>query len=215
NSNLIMALKRGLPSYYFSIIPYTVVTFRDIDPKESLESKERIHVCLRIRPYMQSEKESNSEDCVSVLDPTSIILKAPKNSKAFRLSKKNLAQLVQKFTFSQVFGPETTQEELFEGTVRQPVLDFLKGYSRLVFTYGVTNAGKTYTYQGTDEDSGILPRALDLLFKRIQSKLYLETDLKPHRCQDYRRLTKEETKEEMSVKNSLLRSMKEVWQLIN
>ncbi|KAF7247547.1 Kinesin-like protein KIF20B [Varanus komodoensis] len=182
----------------------------DLSQRESLESKERIHVCLRIRPYMQSEKESNSEDCVSVLDPTSIILKAPKNSKAFRLSKKNLAQLVQKFTFSQVFGPETTQEELFEGTVRQPVLDFLKGYSRLVFTYGVTNAGKTYTYQGTDEDSGILPRALDLLFKRIQSKLYLETDLKPHRCQDYRRLTKEETKEEMSVKNSLLRSMKEV-----
>lgn len=49
---------------------------------------------------------------------------------------------------AQVFGPETTQEEFFEGTMRQPVQDFLDGYNRLIFTYGVTNAGKTYTFQG-------------------------------------------------------------------
>lgn len=49
---------------------------------------------------------------------------------------------------AQVFGPDTTQEEIFEGTVKQPVQEFLDGYNRLIFTYGVTNAGKTYTYQG-------------------------------------------------------------------
>lgn len=49
---------------------------------------------------------------------------------------------------AQVFGPETTQEEIFEGTVKQPVQEFLDGYNRLIFTYGVTNAGKTYTFQG-------------------------------------------------------------------
>ncbi|XP_060624733.2 kinesin-like protein KIF20B isoform X1 [Anolis sagrei] len=182
----------------------------DISQRESLESKEGIHVCLRIRPFIQGEKGSDSQDCISILDPTSIILKAPKSSKVFRLSEKNMGQLVQKFTFSQVFGPETTQEELFEETVKQPVLDFIKGHSRLIFTYGVTNAGKTYTYQGTEEASGILPRALDLLFKRIQSRLYPEMNLKPHRCREHRRLTKEEIKEEVSIKSSLLRLMKEV-----
>uniref|UniRef100_A0A670HNV7 Kinesin family member 20B n=1 Tax=Podarcis muralis TaxID=64176 RepID=A0A670HNV7_PODMU len=182
----------------------------DISQRESLESRERIHVCLRIRPLMQSEKEGDSQNCISVLDASSVILKAPKSSKVFRLSEKNLQQLVQKFTFSQVFGPETTQEELFEGTVKQPVQDFLKGHSRLVFTYGVTNAGKTYTYKGTNEDGGILPRALEMLFKRIQGKLYSEMDLKPHRCREHRRLTKEEIREEMSVKCSLLRLVKEV-----
>ncbi|KAJ7324164.1 hypothetical protein JRQ81_017184 [Phrynocephalus forsythii] len=181
----------------------------DTSQTESLESKERIHVCLRIRPFMPWEKESDYQDCVSVLDPTSVILKAPKNSNVFRLSEKNLGQLVQKFTFSQVFGPETTQEELFDGAVKQSVLDFLKGRSHLIFTYGVTNAGKTYTYQGTEEASGILPRSLDLLFNRIQSKLYSGMDLKPHRCREHRRLTKEEVREETSVKNSLLRLMKE------
>ncbi|XP_042314398.1 kinesin-like protein KIF20B [Sceloporus undulatus] len=178
--------------------------------RESLESKEGIHVCLRIKPLTQPEKDNVSQECISVLDPTSVILKAPQSSKVFRLSEKNMGQLVQKFTFSQVFGPETTQEELFEGSVKQPVLDFIKGHSRLVFTYGVTNAGKTYTYQGTEKASGLLPRALKLLFKRIQSRLYPEVDLKPHRCREHRKLTKEEAKEEVSVKSSLLRLMKEV-----
>ncbi|XP_066475817.1 kinesin-like protein KIF20B [Tiliqua scincoides] len=182
----------------------------DISQRDSLESRERVHVCLRVRPLMQSEKESDSQDCISVLDSTSIVLKAPKSSMVFRLSEKNLGQVVQKFTFSQVFGPETTQEEFFEGTVKQPVQDFLKGHSRLVFTYGVTNAGKTYTYQGTDENIGVLPRALDMLFKSIQGQLYPEMNLKPHRCREHKKLSKEEVREEMAVKNSLLRLMKEV-----
>ncbi|ETE68386.1 Kinesin-like protein KIF20B, partial [Ophiophagus hannah] len=126
--------------------------------RESLESKERIHVCLRVKPILELEKEHDTQGCVSVVDSTSIILKAPKGSKTFRLSEKNLRQLVQKFTFSQVwpvslsvFGPKTTQEELFDGAVKQPMLDFLRGHSRLIFTYGVTNAGKTHTYRGTSE----------------------------------------------------------------
>ncbi|OXB60550.1 hypothetical protein ASZ78_006134, partial [Callipepla squamata] len=53
---------------------------------------------------------------------------------------------------SQVFGPETTREEFFEGSVKQPVQDFLEGCNRLVFTYGVTNAGKTYTFQGVSRN---------------------------------------------------------------
>ncbi|XP_026566329.1 kinesin-like protein KIF20B [Pseudonaja textilis] len=178
--------------------------------RESLESKERIHVCLRVKPILELEKEHDTQGCVSVVDSTSIILKAPKGSKTFRLSEKNLRQLVQKYTFSQVFGPKTTQEELFDGAVKQPMLDFLKGHSRLIFTYGVTNAGKTHTYLGTDEDKGILPRSLDMLFQSIENKLYPDMNLKPHRCRDYRNLSKEEVREEISLKNSLLRLLKEV-----
>ncbi|KAH1164759.1 hypothetical protein KIL84_004994, partial [Mauremys mutica] len=121
----------------------------DISQRNSLDSKEHIQVCLRIRPFTASEKENESQDCVSIQDSTSIILKGPKNSMICQLSEKNVGQMVQKFTFSRVFGPETTQEEFFDGTVKQPVQDFLEGHNRLIFTYGVTNAGKTYTFQGT------------------------------------------------------------------
>uniref|UniRef100_A0A8C8SFJ0 Kinesin family member 20B n=1 Tax=Pelusios castaneus TaxID=367368 RepID=A0A8C8SFJ0_9SAUR len=183
----------------------------DISQRNSLESKEHVQVCLRIKPFTTSEKENESQDCVSIQDSTSVMLKAPKNSMICRLSEKNnIGQMVQKFTFSQVFGPETTQEEFFDGTVKQPVQDFLEGHNRLIFTYGVTNAGKTYTFQGTEDDVGVLPRTMDMLFKSIQGKLYPEMDFKPLRCRDYIRLTKEQVREEIAVKNSVLRLMKEV-----
>ncbi|NWQ97547.1 KI20B protein, partial [Burhinus bistriatus] len=174
---------------------------------DTSQPKGHIQVCLRVRPFTPLERENELQDCVSLEDSTSIILKAPKTSLS-RLSEKNAGQM-QKFTFSQVFGPETTQEEFFEGTMKQPVQDFLDGYNRLIFTYGVTNAGKTYTFQGIKDDAGILPRTMDMLFKSIQGKLYTAMDLKPHRCRDYIKLTKDQVREETAIKNSILRLTKE------
>ncbi|XP_071668029.1 kinesin-like protein KIF20B isoform X2 [Patagioenas fasciata] len=142
----------------------------DMTQGSTLESKEHIQVCLRIRPFTPLERENEF----------------------------------------QVFGPETTQEEFFEGTMKQPVQDFLDGCNRLIFTYGVTNAGKTYTFKGTEDDVGILPRTMDMLFKSIQGKLYTAMDLKPHRCRDYIKLTKDQVREETAIKNSILRLTKEV-----
>ncbi|XP_019327230.1 PREDICTED: kinesin-like protein KIF20B [Aptenodytes forsteri] len=181
----------------------------DTSQRSSLASKAHIQVCLRIRPLTSLERENELQDCISLEDSTSIILKPPKNSLS-RLSEKTAGQTIQKFTFSRVFGPETTQEEFFEGTMKQPVQDFLDGYNRLIFTYGVTNAGKTYTFQGTEDDIGILPRTMDMLFKSIQGKLYTAMDLKPHRCRDYIKLTKDQVREETAIKNSILRLTKEV-----
>ncbi|NWU62416.1 KI20B protein, partial [Pterocles burchelli] len=175
---------------------------------DTSQSKGHIQVCLRIRPFTSLERE-NELQCVSLENSTNIILRLPKSSLS-RLSEKHAGQMIQKFTFSQVFGPETTQEEFFEGTVKQPVQEFLDGYNRLIFTYGVTNAGKTYTFQGTEDDIGILPRTMDMVFKSIQGKLYTAMDLKPHRCRDYIKLTKEQVREETAIKNSLLRLTKEV-----
>ncbi|XP_056209051.1 kinesin-like protein KIF20B isoform X1 [Falco biarmicus] len=181
----------------------------DTSQRSSLESKGHIEVCLRIRPLTSLERENEFQDCISLEDSRSVILKPPKNSLS-RLSEKTSGQMMQKFTFSRVFGPETTQEEFFEGTMKQPVQDFLNGCNRLIFTYGVTNAGKTYTFQGTEDDAGILPRAMDLLFKSIQGKLYTTMDIKPHRCRDYIKLTKDQVREETSIKNSILELTKEV-----
>ncbi|XP_069720441.1 kinesin-like protein KIF20B [Phaenicophaeus curvirostris] len=180
----------------------------DTSQGSSLESKGHVQVYLRIRPFTSLERESEMQECVSIEDSTSIILKPPKNSFS-RLSEKTAGQMMQKFTFSQVFGPETTQEEFFEGAIKQPVQDFLDGYNRLIFTYGVTNAGKTYTIQGTEDDVGILPRTMDMLFKSIGGKLYTAMDLKPHRCRDYIKLTKDQAREETAIKNSILRLTKE------
>ena len=41
---------------------------------------------------------------------------------------------------------------------------FLAG---LLFAYGITNSGKTYTMTGEPDEAGILPRSLDVIFNSI------------------------------------------------
>uniref|UniRef100_A0A452SZK2 Kinesin family member 20B n=1 Tax=Ursus maritimus TaxID=29073 RepID=A0A452SZK2_URSMA len=175
----------------------------------SLESKDYLQVCLRIRPFTQSEKEHESEGCVSMLDSQTILLKDPQSILG-RLSEKSSGQMAQKFSFSKVFGPETTQKEFFLGCIMQPVKDLLKGQSRLIFTYGLTNSGKTYTFQGTEENIGIVPRTLNVLFDSLQERLYSKMNLKPHRSREYLRLSPHQEKEEVASKSALLRQIKEV-----
>lgn len=47
-----------------------------------------------------------------------------------------------------MFGPDAGQKKVFDGSVRGLVRDVLDGGHCLVFTYGVTNAGKTFTFLG-------------------------------------------------------------------
>lgn len=46
----------------------------------------------------------------------------------------------------------------------------------LLFTYGVTGSGKTFTMTGSPGQGGLLPRALDMIFNSIgpyQAKRYV------------------------------------------
>lgn len=52
------------------------------------------------------------------------------------------------FFFVQIFGPQTNQQDVYDHTMREMVRDVLRGENRLLYTYGVTNSGKTYTIQG-------------------------------------------------------------------
>ena len=74
------------------------------------------------------------------------------------------------YTFSHVFPPSTTQYDFFTKTTLPLVQDVLQGQNGLLFTYGVTNSGKTYTVQGGQEagTAGILPRSLDVIFNSIE-----------------------------------------------
>nr|DBA15221.1 TPA: hypothetical protein GDO54_004464 [Pyxicephalus adspersus] len=183
----------------------------DTTQKSTTDSKENMNVYLRVRPFTASELEQNeSQDCVSLPDACSVLVKAPQSSQASRLSEKGGGSVAQKFTFTHVFGPETSQSQFFEGTIKKQVIDFMKGQNRLIFTYGVTNAGKTFTFQGTKFDAGILPRSMDMLFNTIEGKVYSKMDIKPHRCRDYIRLTKEQMRTEAAFKNGVLRHTKEV-----
>ena len=54
------------------------------------------------------------------------------------------------FRFDQVFGPDTTQGQIFEQCKIPDLIDkAIKGYHVTLFAYGQTGTGKTYTMEGT------------------------------------------------------------------
>ncbi|XP_005743507.1 kinesin-like protein KIF20B [Pundamilia nyererei] len=177
---------------------------------DAQEQSENLQVYLRVRPFTAAESGSReAQDCVTIEGPDTVVLKPPRSCQSNRQSDKSLPQTAQRFTFTQVFGPEASQRKVFEGSVRGLVRDVLQGGNCLVFTYGVTNAGKTFTFLGPDHDSGLLPRSLSVIFNSIEGRLYGRCDLKPQRCRDFSRLTPDQQATESSSKRNLLRMLKE------
>ncbi|CAB1311911.1 unnamed protein product [Coregonus sp. 'balchen'] len=186
-------------------------------PRDSvLFEKEHLRVYLRIRPFTTAENESGeSQECVSMEPPDTVLLRAPRTSLSTRRQTshsdgdKPVTQTAQRFQFTQVYGPDTTQRQMFDGTVKRLVRDVLEGGNSIVFTYGVTNAGKTFTFLGPESDGGILPRSLNVIFNSIEGRVYTQNNVKPHRCRDFTRLTKDQQDEETTNKLNLMRLSKE------
>ncbi|XP_055005962.1 kinesin-like protein KIF20A isoform X3 [Boleophthalmus pectinirostris] len=176
--------------------------FTALPTKQEVQS-ENLQVFLRIRPFTSAESDSgDTQDCVAIEGSDTVILKAPRTNKS-------LPQTGQRFSFTQVFSPDSSQRAVFEGSVRSRVRDVLDGGNCLVFTYGVTNAGKTFTFLGPDHDLGLLPRSLAVIFNSLEGRLYSRCDLKPLRCRDYTRLTPDQQNLESATKRTLLKLFKE------
>ncbi|XP_039646907.1 kinesin-like protein KIF20A isoform X2 [Perca fluviatilis] len=152
---------------------------------------------------------SSRQDCIVIENSQTVTLNAPKGSATMKSSEKGVGMSLHKFSFSQIFGPEMTQSELFEDTVKSQMCDFLEGKNALIFSYGVTNAGKTHTIQGTPKEPGILPRVLDATFHYIGSHVYEGMDLKPYHRNDAQHLDPDQVKQERSAKAAIFASVKE------
>uniref|UniRef100_A0A8C5G626 Kinesin-like protein n=1 Tax=Gouania willdenowi TaxID=441366 RepID=A0A8C5G626_GOUWI len=167
---------------------------------------EKVKVFLRIRPLTDTERDRGEEQgCVAVQDEETLLLKAPKESQNMKTAERGITQSIHKFRFSRIFGSETTQQQFYESTMKEMVKDVLQGENRLLYTYGVTNSGKTYTIQGSGREAGLLPRALSSMFRKLQGRLYVAMNLKPCMYQDVRHLEPNEIRAEEIRRNSLLR----------
>ncbi|XP_041050203.1 kinesin-like protein KIF20A isoform X2 [Carcharodon carcharias] len=172
--------------------------------------EDRVKVYLRIRPFTETELEKGeSQGCICIEDSETLVLRAPKDSFAMRSSERGIGQAVHKFTFSQIFGPETSQKMVFDVGMKSLVKEALEGQNCLVYTYGVSNSGKTHTIQGSRHDNGILPRSLAVIFSSIQGKLYPRMDLKPNLCNDVIKLDNKMVRQEELKKLSLLGVVRE------
>ncbi|ERE81268.1 kinesin-like protein KIF20A-like protein [Cricetulus griseus] len=169
------------------------------------DTAERVKVYLRIRPFLTSELDRQEDQgCVRIENTETLMLQAPKDSFALKSNERGIGQATHKFTFSQIFGPEVGQAPFFNLAVKEMVKDVLKGQNWLIYTYGVTNSGKTYTVQGTIKDGGILPRSLALIFNSLQGQLHTTPDLKPLLSNEVIWLDSKQVRQEELKKLSLL-----------
>uniref|UniRef100_A0A3B4YPV1 Kinesin-like protein n=1 Tax=Seriola lalandi dorsalis TaxID=1841481 RepID=A0A3B4YPV1_SERLL len=136
--------------------------------KPSSNQKDPVGVYCRVRPLGAEDEEC----CIEVISSSTIQLHAPEGFKTNRNGEYKETQC----SFKKVFGVSVSQMELFEYVAKPLVDDLIHGKNGLLFTYGVTGSGKTFTMTGSPGQGGLLPRSLDMIFNTIgpyQAKRYV------------------------------------------
>lgn len=138
-------------------------------PKKPPNSqRDPVGVYLRVRPLTAEDQEC----CIEVISSTTVQLHTPEGFKVNRNGEYKETQ----YSFKKVFGVSVSQMELFEHVAKPLVVDLIHGKNGLLFTYGVTGSGKTFTMTGSPGQGGLLPRSLDMIFNSIgpfQAKRYV------------------------------------------
>ncbi len=141
--------------------------------KQHAEAKEtNVQVILRCRPLNKREREKNVEEAIACAEDRKEVIVS--HSKV-----KNPSLAIQKtktFNFDHVFGPNSTQYNLYKESISPIVEEVLKGFNCTIFAYGQTGTGKTYTMEGKNEkgaywngiECGVIPRAIRHVFESLQ-----------------------------------------------
>ncbi|XP_065853677.1 kinesin-like protein KIN-14U [Euphorbia lathyris] len=113
-----------------------------------LDIKGSIRVFCRVRPFLVTGRRR-------VHEPISIGLG--------KIMVKS-AGIRKEFRFDKVFQQAATQEDCFVEV--EPILrSALDGHNVCILAYGQTGTGKTFTMDGTNDQPGIIPRALEELYR--------------------------------------------------
>ncbi|CUA77751.1 Kinesin-like protein KIF20A [Rhizoctonia solani] len=154
---------------------------KEKEDNDDKDDKEPMRAFLRIRPAPNS---ANSTPYITTLSQTAVEMSDPSPAAPRFGMRPSLAPAPSTtYTFTRVFPPDTLQPQFFTATTFPLVKDLLSGENGLVFAYGVTNSGKTYTIQGGNGkgEGGLLPRTLDVLFNSIDG-LHGENRWRPAKC---------------------------------
>lgn len=164
-------------SVYLRIRPLSPNVPNDIPP-----TKEKGPSTIEILKPLSDSKNQTSF-------PTTIRTYPPNISNTYRMNinrqSRDNSAYAKEFNFDRVIGPETSQESVY-ATVAAPLINDLlnphnepssarrtRHKSALLFSYGITNAGKTHTILGdmnstNQADWGIIPRTISDIFQQTR-----------------------------------------------
>ncbi|GMF57532.1 unnamed protein product [Phytophthora fragariaefolia] len=145
---------------------------REAMAEKYYELSGRIRVFCRLRPG----KESAGENAPALVMP--------------RPNNLLVASSGKEFAFDQVFGPQSSQADVF-AQIEPLVVSFTDGYNACIMAYGQTGSGKTHTMVGNNEgplehrangltvhaNAGVIPRALQQVFAMVNKRqmTYMDT----------------------------------------
>ncbi|KAJ9597036.1 hypothetical protein L9F63_027074, partial [Diploptera punctata] len=173
-----------------------------------------IKVYLRIKPDLKPRILGPPQDeLFTVKSPTQLVTKFSKDS------------VSHEFQFTKVFKSDSTQEDVYSQSVHGLMADFINGQNCLLFAYGTSSAGKTYTIQGpwccrrvwmdsffffffffsgTPQEPGVLPRAISTLFNTIIGRTSKVCRFKPYMFCRVQLLDETSVKEELAFKQKIM-----------
>eukprot|EP01064_Diplonema_japonicum_P013625 TRINITY_DN2116_c1_g3_i1.p1 TRINITY_DN2116_c1_g3~~TRINITY_DN2116_c1_g3_i1.p1 ORF type:complete len:509 (+),score=77.21 TRINITY_DN2116_c1_g3_i1:61-1587(+) len=136
-------------------------------PAEDTGMAARIEVAIRVRPENTFElSQSKHKNIVEVQDD--VIFLHPEEDSAHHAGTKR--RKPHSYVFDRVYGPTSSQLDIFNGTVKDLLPSIFNGYNSSVFCYGATGAGKTYTMMGDEQSMpGVIPMAVAEVFQMAES----------------------------------------------
>lgn len=153
---------------YFLPLQCNKKTIKHVDQAGSKRvskiSAPTVEMYLRIRPTATILRKN-----YAILNSRTLLTFLPFEDKFIRNSKctKSSEAEGRRHAFTKIFGSETSQAEMFEGSIKHRVVEFLGGKSSTIMTYGTRDSGKTYTLFGTSASPGIITRCIELVFSAI------------------------------------------------
>ena len=110
------------------------------------EMKGNVRVMVRVRPTLPHESNGPSDTFAYLRDRDMHLLEVSGKEER-SVDGTTLQRKKQHFVFDHVFAPSASQSELFE-QVKSLIVTVLDGYDVLVFAYGQTGAGKSFSMEG-------------------------------------------------------------------
>ena len=98
---------------------------------------ENIQVAIRIRPFLEKEKENEDNTLIQTTGEDDRKIQLSKGTKVF------------KGYFDKIFFPNSTQEQVYN-YIRVIFSSLFKGINSTILAYGQTGSGKTYTMFGAE-----------------------------------------------------------------
>lgn len=134
-----------------------------------------MRVIVRVRPFNRRELEQNQRNIINVVDEKCLIFDPDEDVDEFYFqgSKQNYRDISKKVNkklemeFDEVFNTNSTNFDVFTGSMKPLIKSVMDGYNCSVFVYGATGAGKTFTMLGSNECRGITFLTIQELFEQI------------------------------------------------